>query len=67
MDSSQLDGLKWHRSSWCNGGTCVEVALASDGIKVRRTGGPDGAVLTIRAGEWREFVMDIRAGRFDLE
>lgn len=66
MDSSQLDGLKWRRSSLCNGGSCVEVALTGDGVKVRRAGDPEGLVLTVQAGEWREFVTDIRAGRFDL-
>ncbi len=67
MDSSQLDGLKWRRSSRCDGGACVEVTLTRDGIKVRRAGDPDGMVLTIQAGGWREFVADVQAGRFDLE
>ena len=67
MDSGQLDGLEWRRSSRCNGGTCVEVALTGEAIKVRRAGGPDGMVLAIRAGEWQEFLTDVRAGRFDLE
>ena len=67
MDSSQRDGLEWRRSSRCNGASCVEVAVTGDGIKVRRAGGPDSMVLAIQAGEWREFVANVRAGRFDLE
>lgn len=67
MDSSQLDGLEWRRSSKCSNGACVEVARRDKAIMVRRAGGPDGMVLTIQAGEWREFVAGVRAGRFDLE
>jgi hypothetical protein len=67
VDSSQLEGLEWRRSSRCNGGACVEVALTGDGIRVRRAGGPDDVVLAIPAGEWQEFIADVRAGRFDLE
>ncbi len=67
MDSSQIDGLEWRRSSHCNGGSCVEVARAGSLIKVRRTDDSDGMVLNIQAREWREFVAGAQAGRFDLE
>ncbi len=61
MDSSQLDGLKWRRSSRCNGGQCVEVARLGDEVMVRDSADPD-RIITVSAGNWQQFVSGIQAG-----
>ena len=66
MDSSQLDGLKWRRSSRCNGGQCVEVAQLGDEVMVRDSADPDW-IIAVSNGNWQEFITDVRAGRLDLE
>ena len=62
-----MDGLKWRRSSKCDGGACVEVSTSGDVIVVRRSGDPTGAIIYLDAGKWREFVSEVQAGRFDSE
>ena len=54
----------WRRASICNGGECVEVASAGDGILLRHSTYPDTEV-TVSGAEWRAFVAGVKAGEFD--
>ncbi|RKS76144.1 uncharacterized protein DUF397 [Actinomadura pelletieri DSM 43383] len=56
---------RWRRSTRCASNACVEVArLTEDAISVRDT--EDTATrLGFGLGEWRDFVRDAKAGRFD--
>lgn len=58
--------LEFKRSSFCSVGTCVEIALAEDGVAVRDSKSESGPVLNFTADEWGAFVAGVRAGEFDL-
>lgn len=48
----------WFKSSYSSGegGECVEVATAADGVRVRDSKDPAGPVLTVAPGAWTGFV-----------
>lgn len=54
--------MTWRRSSFCEGGACVEVAF-TDVVLVRDAAGV--VVRTDRAG-WRAFLADVKAGALDI-
>jgi len=57
----------WRKSTRCGeSGSCVEVALAEDGIAMRESRNPNGPVLRFSRPEWGTFVAGIRAGDFQL-
>jgi Domain of unknown function (DUF397) len=62
-------GLRWHKSSYSNGGggECVEVADLPDGGRLVRDTKDHGRgpVLRFTAGEWRAFVLGVKDGEFD--
>jgi Domain of unknown function (DUF397) len=60
------DGLRWQCSSFCNGGSCVEVALRADGAIVRDSRNPE-AWLAVSAAGWRAFVRDCKEGLIPSE
>jgi Domain of unknown function (DUF397) len=50
----------------CDGGGCVEVALA-EVVAVRDSkAAPDGPILRFTRIEWAEFITAVKAGKFDL-
>ena len=61
-----LDDKIWRRSSTCEGGACVEVALTSEGDVFLRDRGNSESVLTINRNQWRNFVEATKMGEFDL-
>ncbi|WP_239346586.1 MULTISPECIES: DUF397 domain-containing protein [unclassified Frankia] len=69
-DLNHLDrsGLEWRKSSYSNGagGECVEIAPLSEGIAIRDSKDPDGAILTFTRAEWLAFLAGARGGEFDL-
>jgi hypothetical protein len=60
------DKLSWNRSSRCESGTCVEVAVTDDEVHVRQADG-HGQPLTFSRQTWRAFTVAARAGSFDLD
>ena len=61
-----MDQVRFHRSSFCTIGGCVEVGrLADGGIAVRDTKDPKLPALIFTDGEWAEFLAGARAGEFD--
>lgn len=58
----------WFRSSFCGSGgsDCVEVALLGDGVAMRDSKNPAGAVLRFTPAQWLAFVAGARTGEFDL-
>ncbi|MEU9887473.1 DUF397 domain-containing protein [Sphaerisporangium sp. NPDC051011] len=63
-----MDGLtkvKWIKSSYStgNGGECVELAvLHDDGMAIRDSKRPHGAVLRVPATEWVAFRTSLKSG-----
>jgi len=57
----------WRKSSYSVAqGACVEIAFAEQDeiVMMRDSKNPGGAVLTYPAETWRQFLTDIRSGRF---
>lgn len=63
----------WKRSSYCDGGHCVEVSLtASVGprtkpsvVGIRNSRSPSTEVY-FTTEDWNEFIKGVKAGEFDL-
>lgn len=66
---SDSDGPKtpgFRRSSFCNGGDCVEVLLRpGEGASVRHSRSLKQESVTFSQDEWRDFVRGVKAGEFD--
>jgi hypothetical protein len=56
----------WKHSSSCQDGGCVEVASIGKRVGVRDSESP-GDILTLSAGNWREFVAGVKSGEFGNE
>lgn len=70
MSDTSEPGLRFHRSTFCAGGACVEVAAESaDGFIVRdaKNSGPNAPVLRFDRTEWDAFVAGVMAGEFSPE
>lgn len=64
-----FDEAQWAKSfaSEPNGGNCVEVNLAGNGlVGVRDTKLTGSPVFVFDAGEWEAFLTGVKAGQFDL-
>jgi hypothetical protein len=62
-------GTAWRKSSYSgNGGvSCVEVARDLPRVvAVRDSKDPGGPVLTVEPTGWRDFIADVKTGRYDL-
>jgi hypothetical protein len=57
--------LAWRKSTESLNGDCVEVAPLPDGIAVRDSKNPDGAILKFTHSEWRAFLAGANKGEFD--
>jgi Domain of unknown function (DUF397) len=64
MSPNLPDGVRWRRSSWCNGGTCVEVSAQGGKVRVRNSAGPAGVMLEVSRDSWRQFLALVREGHF---
>jgi hypothetical protein len=59
-------GFSWRKAAASVGnGACVEVAAADDGVAVRHSKDPDGAVLYYTPAEWSAFLDGAKNGEFD--
>ncbi|MER6663179.1 DUF397 domain-containing protein [Amycolatopsis japonica] len=66
---SLFDDSAWEKSfaSEPNGGNCVEVNLAHEGlVGVRDTKLANSPVFVFDSGEWNAFLKAVKAGQFDL-
>jgi hypothetical protein len=66
MDINGDTSPRWHRSSRCTGGDCLEVLIAGDSVSVRDSKDLAAGMLRFSRHEWAEFVGSIRAGILDL-
>ena len=67
MNSDDITRVAWKKSTQSNGsGNCVEVAVTPDGVLIRDSKDPEGAILTFTPAEWRAFVGGAKDGEFDI-
>ncbi|HEV7897877.1 MAG TPA: DUF397 domain-containing protein [Planosporangium sp.] len=67
MNREDLTRVAWRKSTRSNSsGDCVEVAQLPDGVAVRDSKNPDGAILTFTAREWAAFIGGAKDGEFNL-
>jgi Domain of unknown function (DUF397) len=52
--------VRWHRSSTCYDGNCVEVAVRGDAVLVRDSKRPDGHQLSVSFHDWAVFMKFVR-------
>lgn len=65
-EAPQGEQLRWRKSSYSSeSANCVEVALVPDGLAVRDSKNPTGAVLLYGRATWRHFIQDVAQGSFD--
>jgi len=55
----------WRKSARCEAGACVEVATGGPQVGLRNSTLPEVA-LEIDAAAWRQFIVGVRTGEFDL-
>jgi hypothetical protein len=64
---SDLNGLRWFKSSASGGGGCVEVAhLPEGGVALRDTKDRTRAAHVYTRDEWQAFLTGAKNGEFDL-
>jgi predicted secreted Zn-dependent protease len=63
MHGSSL--ITWRRTSFCQGGECVEVAIHDEMILVRDSKDLAQAPLQYTQEEWRAFIEGVKAEQFD--
>ncbi|GAA4702643.1 DUF397 domain-containing protein [Phytohabitans rumicis] len=52
--------LVWRKSQRCESNACVEWAPTNDGVALRDSKDPDGAVLLFSRAEWAAFLTDLK-------
>jgi hypothetical protein len=55
----------WRIASFCNGGSCVRVALMNQTVLLGDTKSPDGPVLSYTWPQWNDFIERIKRGEYD--
>lgn len=66
MNDIDPNKVNWFKSSYSSGdGACVEVATTEEAVAVRDTVNRDLGHLLFPGREWRAFVRDVQAGRYD--
>lgn len=66
MNDYEFQRMRWRKSTRCETGSCVEIALIGGGGAVRDSKNPDGPALPpVRTG-WAAFFVEVKTGAFDL-
>ncbi|HTU77075.1 MAG TPA: DUF397 domain-containing protein [Trebonia sp.] len=64
MGHESAGGLSWHKGRQCDGGACVEIAVAGEQVLLRSTEAP-GALVSLSRAEWRDFLTAAKEGLLD--
>jgi hypothetical protein len=57
---------RWQKSTHSGISDCVEVARDAEGVRIRDSEYPDGAVLDFTTAAWQAFIAGVKDGEFDL-
>lgn len=60
LTSSLTKDLKWHKSSKCEGGACIETAAQENAILLRNSADPDGTILVVTPAAWRDLIASVK-------
>lgn len=67
LQLSGLENAKYQKSSFCGGGTCIEIAFAPNGtVLVRDNKDATQAPLYFSLDEWKAFTLGVKNGEFDI-
>jgi hypothetical protein len=58
--------IYWHKSSLCQNGECVEIAVHNDTVVMRSSAEPSSAYIRLTPEEFGAFLREAKTGRFDL-
>ncbi len=58
--------LVWQRSSACESGACVEVAITDNAVMIRNSANPDYILVTKSHTRWQEFLAAVKDGVLDF-
>jgi hypothetical protein len=61
------ESLPWRKSSFCESGACVEVAVAGEDIVVRNSKDPYGTTLRFPKPVWASFLEAVSTGDFHVQ
>lgn len=59
-DACPRDEARWHRSSQCKDGHCVEVAVRGDVVLLRDSKNPDRPAIPLAFSDWSAFLVRMR-------
>jgi hypothetical protein len=62
---AEMPEADWMRSSFCETGSCVEVAFVGDTVALRDSKDSDGPILQFSKLQWAEFLDGARNKEFD--
>jgi hypothetical protein len=63
--ATDLRAPDWRKSKNCDQSACVEVAATDAEVLMRNSTDPDGAILALDLAVFRDFIADVKDGRFD--
>lgn len=55
----------WRKSTFCENGSCVEIAVFEDQVAIRDSKDEHGPMLLFTHQEWQAFLNGARGGEFD--
>jgi len=58
--------IAWRKSTFSQGGDCLEWVIGSDGVYIRDSKDPAGARLSFTHSEWKAFIAGVKGGEADL-
>jgi len=64
VGAARPEGLPWQISSFCNGGSCVQVAHVGGTTFLGDSKNPKVAPLSFNQADWQHLIDDIKSGRF---
>jgi Domain of unknown function (DUF397) len=65
VGAARPEGLPWQISSFCNGGTCVQVSHVGGTTFLGDSKNPEAAPFSFSRPSWQHLIDDIKSGRFD--
>jgi hypothetical protein len=59
---TEINWASWRKSSYSGAGDCLELLVCTNGVCLRDSKRPDGAVLRFTGPQWAAFLARVKAG-----